>query len=380
VRKEVGIILSTMTTLNRNVSFNNVEEVIKASMEAPSTGFPGWVASEDFRENMQHIARKLEQWRHERVPGQTAEASNYITGASTILNWWQSVIIGTACMVILPFVAEFILPETLHMMDVKEDMELMASASSMLRFIGNAPFAPELMPGMVETIEKVSSERRQWHHRLRIMVVIQVFYYRQLFVLSKNERKRLFDAVILLLNDPQLEVREAASATLSGMVQCTKFDEKNLVLPLLERFRTGIVMNPMPKRRPQGGPSASGISTPQAHGIFTPPRSGASTPEGLETLRLNKDTETLVRRHGAVLGLSAIITAFPYEIPDWMPSTLAFLANKASGDRGMISLSVKKTLGEFKKTHQDTWVMDQKLFNEDELEALEGVFSSNYFA
>ena len=63
-----------------------------------------------------------------------------------------------------------------------------------------------------------------------------------------------------------------------------------------------------------------------------------------------------------------------------MPSTLAFLANKASGDRGMISMSVKKTLGDFKKTHQDTWLMDQKLFNEDELEALEGVFSSNYFA
>lgn len=369
-----------MTSLNRNVSFTNVKEVIKASMQSPSTGFPGWVASDDFRDNIQHIAQKLEQWRHERVPGQTAESSNYVTGASTILNWWQSVIIGTACMVILPFVAEYILPETLHMMDVKEDTELMTSASSMLRYIGNAPFAPELIPGMVEAIEKISAERRQWHHRLRIMVVIQVFYYRQLFVLSKNDRRRLFDVVIVLLNDPQLEVREAASATLSGMVQCTKFDEKNLVLPLLERFRIGLIMNPMPKRRRQGGPSASGISTPQANGIFTPPRSGASTPEGLENLRLNKDAETLIRRHGAVLGLSSVITAFPYEIPDWMPSTLAFLANKATGDRGMISLSVKKTLGEFKKTHQDTWMMDQKLFNEDELEALEGVFSSNYFA
>jgi proteasome activator subunit 4 len=375
----VGIILSTMTSLNRNVSFTNVQDVIKASMEAPSTGFPGWVASEDFQFFIQHIALKLEQWRHERVPGQTAESPSYITGASTILNWWQSVIIGTACMVILPFVAEYILPETLHMMDVKEDTELMTSASSMLRYIGNAPFAPELIPGMVEAIEKISAERRQWHHRLRILVVLQVFYYRQLFVLSKYDRKRLFDVIILLLNDPQLEVREAASATLSGMVQCTRFDEKNLVLPLLERFRTALVMNPMPKKRRHGG-HASGISTPQANGIFTPPRSGASTPDGLENLRLNKDAETLIRRHGAVLGLSSVITAFPYEIPEWMPSTLALLANKASGDRGMISLSVKKTLGDFKKTHQDTWIMDQKLFNEDELEALEGVFSSNYFA
>ena len=218
---------------------------------------------------MKVLAVKLEKWRNERTPGQMSEASPYVTGASTILSWWQSVIIGTACMVILPFVAEYILPETLHMMDVKEEVELMSSAASMLRFIGNAPFAPELIPGMVEAIEKISTERRQWHHRLRIMMVIQVFYYRQLFVLSKSDRKRLFDVVIVLLNDTQLEVREAASATLSGMVHCTKFDEKNLVLPLLERFKTGLIMNPMPKKRASGVPGGSGISTPQLNGINT---------------------------------------------------------------------------------------------------------------
>src|SRR5579862_8736964 len=276
-----------MTSLNRNVSFSNVKGVIEASMKAPSTGFPGWVASEDFQENMQHIALKLEQWRHERVPSQTAESSNYITGASTILNWWQSVIIGTACMVILPFVAEYILPETLHMMDVKEEVELMSGAASTLKYIGNAPFTPDLIPGMLDAMEKIASEGRQWHHRLRIMVVIQVFYYRQLFTLSKQDRKRLFDVIIVLLNDSQLEVREAASSTLSGMVQCTRFDEKNIVLPLLERFKTGIIMNPMPKRRLPG--TSSGISTPQAEGVNSLPGSGRNTPDGLEHLRLNKD-------------------------------------------------------------------------------------------
>lgn len=377
MRKEVGLMLSTMTSLNRNLSFKNVNEVIEASMKASSTGFPGWAPSEDFEQNMKILAERLEKWRLERTPGQTAESSPYVTGAQTILSWWQSVIIGTACMAMLPFVAKYILPETLHMMDVKEEVELMSSAKMTLLYIGNAPFAPELVPGMVDAIEKISKERSQWHHRLRITMVIQVFYYRQLFVLSKSDRTRLFDVVIVLLNDSQLEVREAASATLSGMVQCTKFGEKNLVPPLLERFKNGILMNPMPKK--QIGLSGSCISTPQAMGINTPPRSGFSTPDLDGPLRPNMDTETLIRRHAAVLGLCAIISAFPYEVPEWMPSTLAFLANKASGDRGMISMSVKKTLGDFKKTHQDTWSMDQKLFNEDELEALEGVFSPNYF-
>jgi len=381
VRKEVGIILSTMTSLNRNASFNNVSEVIQASMTASSLGFPGWRPSEDFEANIKSLAAKLEKWRNERVPGSTGEASHYVTGAQTILSWWQSVVIGTACMVILPFVADYILPETLHMMDVKEEQELLGSAAAMLRYIGNAPFAPELVPGMVGAIERIGTQRAQWHHRLRIMMVIQVFYYRQLFVLSKDERSRLFAVVIVLLNDTQLEVREAASVTLSGMVQCSKFDERNLVLPLLKKFRQGILENPMPKKRSSGASSGSGISTPQLMGINTPPRSSTATPDTLDKiLRMNDDNKRLIRRHAAVLGLSAIITAFPYEIPDWMPSTLAFLANKASGDRGMISMSVKKTLGEFKKTHQDTWAMDIKLFDQDELEAFEGVFSSNYFA
>jgi proteasome activator subunit 4 len=368
-----------MTSLNRNVSFANVDDVIQASLAAPSTGFQSWMPSEDFAENMTYICTQLEKWRNERTPGQTAESSPYVTGSQTILSWWSSVLIGTACMVIMPFVADCILPETLYMMDVKEEVELMSSATSMLKYIGNAPFPPSLIPGMINAIERISSQGQQWHHRLRIMVVIQIFYFRQLFTLSNAERNRLFDVVIILLNDPQLEVREAASSSLSGMVQCTKFDEKNLVLPLLARFKSGILMNPMPKRRLPGISSSSGISTPQANGMITPLRPGTPS-DTQEPLRLHKDAETLIRRHAAVLGLSSIITAFPYEIPEWMPSTLAFLANKASGDRGMISTSVKKTLGQFKKTHQDTWLMDQKLFNEDELEALEGVFSSNYFA
>jgi proteasome activator subunit 4 len=382
VRREVSVILSTVTALNRNTSFNSVKDVLRASMEAPSTGFLGWVADDGFEENMKHMTSELEEWRKQRLPAkESPETSKYIAGAGTILGWWQSITAGSACMLILPFIPKYILPQTLHvMMDVKEDVELMSSATVMLKYLSNAPYSADLVPGMVDAIGSFAAPSNPWHHRLRIMVVIQVFYYRQLFVLSKHDRKRLFDAVIQLLNDAQLEVREAASSTLSGMVQCSKFDEKNIVLPLLERFKRGVIENPMPKRRPRGALSASGISTPQAMGINpSPPRSGATTPD-IDLLRLNQDTQTLIRRHAAVLGLSSIITAFPYEMPEWMPSTLAFLANRASGDRGMIGMSVKKTLGDFKKTHQDTWSMDQKLFNEDELEALEGVFSSNYFA
>jgi len=36
--------------------------------------------------------------------------------------------------------------------------------------------------------------------------------------------------------------------------------------------------------------------------------------------------EAVLKRHAAVLGLSCLVDAFPYEIPKWMPDVLVKLA------------------------------------------------------
>jgi len=91
---------------------------------------------------------------------------------------------------------------------------------------------------------------------------------------------------------------------------------------------------------------------------------------------------TVIRRHAAVLGLGALVSAFPYQSPPpkWMPHVLAFLASKAAGDGGAIGQTVKTVLADFKKTRQDTWATDVKVFTEEQLEQLEGVNWKSYFA
>lgn len=37
--------------------------------------------------------------------------------------------------------------------------------------------------------------------------------------------------------------------------------------------------------------------------------------------------EALLKKHAAVLGLSCLVSAFPYEVPKWMPDILCQLAN-----------------------------------------------------
>ena len=99
----------------------------------------------------------------------------------------------------------------------------------------------------------------------------------------------------------------------------------------------------------------------------------------------------LDRQHGA-LGLSALLAAHPYDVPDWMPATLAILASHlrdpspidgslfsftyVSNDQGI----VKETLNEFWRTHQDEWLFFQELFTQDQQDSIRQSTVPSYFA
>ena len=76
-----------------------------------------------------------------------------------------------------------------------------------------------------------------------------------------------------------------------------------------------------------------------------------------------------------MLLLASAINAYPYEIPDFMPSVIVDLAACAS-DPSPISTTVNKSLSEFKRTHQDSWHLDVKKFNEEERQALNDLLLS----
>jgi hypothetical protein len=144
----------------------------------------------------------------------------------------------------------------------------------------------------------------------------------------------LFDAVGDMLSDAQLEVRDCASATLAGMIRCSPAPIRNpIIYALKDRFERQLRLNPMPKKK------VPGTDTPV-------------------------DTQKqIVRRHAAVLGLGALIEAFPYATPPpkWMPEVLAGLATRAANDPGVVGKATKASLAEFKKTRQDSWGVDQKV-------------------
>ena len=91
--------------------------------------------------------------------------------------------------------------------------------------------------------------------------------------------------------------------------------------------------------------------------------------------------ESLRRLHGAILGICALINAFPYTIESWMPELLTQILAEHIYDPLPVAATVRKCASDFKKSHTDTWHEDITRFNEEQLSTLSTMLSGNsYYA
>lgn len=315
-----------------HVSYSSVQALMVSQAQASSVGRTPYQPTADFSATVQGVFRRLERWRHERPPGQQSQ-SPYTSASKTVLLWLETTLSSHECTQLTPFFPNFFMPEMLHMMDIKEDPELMSLAYHVFRHLPNIPLPVNHDHEFITSLIEIGTTSTLWHQRLRVLINMQVLYFRRLFLISRQEQERLFTSVSDMLEDPQLEVRLGAATTLSGMIRCSPVRLREGVLQGLKtNFTNMLIRNPLPKRPP------ASTSTPGYTRI------------------------TLVR-HAAVLGLGALVQAFPYTSPppSWLPEVLATLASRAAADPGMVGKSVKSALGEFKKTRQDTWHVDVKV-------------------
>ena len=333
VRESIGRLLATVYRTRYHESFKDVSTLLEQNKAESSIGIRSYKPSEEFSATIKDIFSRLEQWRHERTPGQQTPSS-YTSGSKTVLIWLDSMLSSQECIQLVPFFPDPFIDQLLHMMDVKEDPELMKLAYHVYRHLPNIPFRSGEDDAFIAALIRVGKTASSWHQRLRALVNMQVVYFRRLFLTQPAQRQMLFDAVGDMLADPQLEVRDCASATLAGMIRCSPASIRNPVIyKLKDRFELQLQQNPMPRKK------VPGTDTPV-------------------------DTQKqIVRRHAAVLGLGALIEAFPYATPPpkWMPAVLAGLATRAASDPGVVGKATKTILAEFKKTRQDSWGVDQKV-------------------
>ena len=349
VREAMGHTIATIYRTRYHESYQNVTSLVESQKTISSVGTRPYQPSEQFSDTIREVFEQLEKWRHERPPGQQTPSS-YTSGSKTVLLWLDSMLSSHECIQLLPFFPDLFLEQLLHMMDVKEDQELQGLAYHVFRHIPNIPHEVGEDTQLIGAMIKIGTTSPLWHQRLRVLINMQVIYFRRLFLISPEDQQSLFDCVSSMLEDTQLEVRLGAMTTLSGMIRCSPVALRtNIIQNLNKRFTKMLLAHPLPKKPKTTRPGGVG-------GLSSAPSTGTNTPTP-------EHTRLVITRHAAVLGLGSLVQAFPYSSPppEWIPGVLTTLANKANADPGMVGKSVKSILSDFKKTRQDTWQMDLKV-------------------
>ncbi|KAG9300251.1 hypothetical protein G9A89_011324 [Geosiphon pyriformis] len=295
---------------------------------------------ERYQATLTELTKSLATWRAEKAPSAIG-SSEYGNAGKTILAWLYDSLSSWQATGTYPFILP-LLSEIFQMQDVNDDQDLQAVATHVLGLIASFTYPPRLVPGMVNKIVGILLESGSWHIKVKALPVLQVFYFKHLFMLSQEEMIKVMDVVSGMLLDNQIEVRQLAAVTLSGLIRCS---QRDAIKALKERF-TKLLETKIPSRQ----------RSDQA------PR--AALPLGF--------TEAVLKRHAAVLGLSCLIDAFPYEVPKWIPEVLVLLSDCIS-DPVPIQTTVKKTFADFRRTHQDSWHEDMKEFTDDQLSLLSDI-------
>lgn len=341
VREAMGHSLSILYRTRYHESYKDVPTLIKIQKEASSLGTRPYQPTQDFTETIHDVFGRLEKWRQERTPGQQTPSS-YTSGGKTVLLWLDMTLSSFECTQLLEFFPNVFMEQLLYMMDVREDQELQGLAYHVFRHIPNIPHRIGEDAELIDSLIRIGTASPLWHQRLRVLINMQVIYFRRLFLVSPEHQQRLLDCVATMLEDNQLEVRLGASTTLSGMIRCSPEALRSQVVQVFnEKFSKMLLSSPLPKK---------------ARNASSEPSTGTSTPTP-------EQSKLVLTRHASVLGLGALVQAFPYTSPppSWIPGVLTTLATKANNDPGMVGKSVKSILSDFKKTRQDTWPIDIKV-------------------
>ncbi|KAG8858716.1 hypothetical protein FRB96_004853 [Tulasnella sp. 330] len=338
IRSHIAVNIGVLMGIQWHPRFRTPSDLLVA---CASERDPLQVRKTDYLPRIQKYIDNFGRWREERLPPPRVSQSTYDRVGLTLLQWlW-----GTAHLPQAPTIFPYVmplLPEIFKMAELNDSSELQLYSGAVLNVLSSITAPPEFVEPVMDALIDAVKTSPSWRIRLSVLPVLQVFYFRNLLNLPDVSVKRVLDVLLECIRDENVEVRETAAKTLSGVIRCS---QRQRILPLKDRFTLLARKTKLPKRQDKEG--------------FT---------DKIRTL------------HSAVLGLCALIDAYPYSVEPWMPEIIETLG-RYSSDPIPVSTSIRKCAASFKQTHQDTWAMDQLAFNEDQMQALSTIVSgTSYYA
>lgn len=186
---------------------------------------------------------------------------------------------------------------------------------------------------LIRTISENDLPVELWHARVAVVQLLGALFTLNMFSLGYavgaiHTRKEIEK----LLRDPQVEVQTIASAMLMRVLSAYKAESASLEVT---RDRYVKLANTKVKR---------------------------------DQYKTDEGKEKLKKRMTGVLGLSAVVNAFPYTVP--FPQAVVALARRVNDPAG-VGNEAQKAVADFKRTHADTWEKTKRAFTTEELEDLQ---------
>lgn len=349
VRDQIGSLLA-MT------SFVYYPDSIEDSKTFTEMCFNGTIQapySNKIKEVMPGVFKSIENWRLQVLNKSPQEIlnSNYIYASTTVLTWLKQAFLTNVSEIYEDFVVPYIVPFLLGLTNMKEVCQLgNIDPITVLKLASQITFNHENASQVVAMLKEYSSEKSLTVvQSIIIGEFTETFYFKNLMKLDALQRAVVINFTNELLYHKQVSVREAAASTLSGLIHISPPGEvEDLIKKYSQQYKKNL--DRIRKRNRKTG---------FAH--------------------INVEDSIIL--HGSTLGLGSLIHAFSFLSPPpvWVPELLTILANKSTGIPGVVGKTAKESLGKFKKTRQDTWHIDSKVFNESQMQDLEGVLLKSYF-
>ncbi|ESK98482.1 membrane protein [Moniliophthora roreri MCA 2997] len=322
-------------------SIPNAESFVKECRVATSSFDIMGMRGTYHKQKVADLANNFKEWSRARVPGVRAFQSDYDRAGITVCKWLFQSLHDTNAISVFDYILP-LMPELFRFTDLSDNDDLSYRANLLLvRMCAVSPPRILINPILDAIFDAIQSSP-SWRIRLKALPLVQIFYFRQFFLINDLKITEILEVVCKCLDDEVVEVREMAATTLSGIL---RLSPRSSVLTLKKRFIRLAKNSRIPDRQ---------------------------DPTYNKCIR---------QRHAAILGICALVESYPYTVEKWMPDLLTNVLAEYTYDPIPISTTVRKCARNFKKTHQDTWHEDSKRFDDSQLAALSTLLTgSSYYA
>lgn len=242
------------------------------------------------------------------------------------------------------------------------------ASSLRLYYVPNASDISEAdMDALFALLEQLS-KHRFWKTRAAVLRFLTTFSFYHWLFFAAEMKQRVQSMVRSFLTDEQREVQDMAKYALRSLLHN-------------ERPETIDELSTQWREESQ----KARVKYPKLKRLFQKQTSdGASEEELAKTQKRIKSNEDAMAKN--VLGMSAIVLAFPYTLPSFVPPLFEEMGKylylkPTSVVVSYLEKAVKETLLEFKRTHQENWIETKRQFTPAQLDVIEDVLvAPSYFS